>query len=77
MDDSPAEPTLKDLAQKMDVLGNQMNWLCENLTSLFAFVNQMGQSGGGIRGLMTMLKAGPPTELSVNTPIDSDSKVGA
>ena len=77
MDDSPEETTLDDLARRMDVLGNQMNWLCENLTSLFAFVNQMGQSGGGIRGLMTMLKAGPPAELSINTPVDSETKVGA
>ena len=73
MDEVPAETTLDDLARRMDVLGNQMNWLCENLTSLFTFVNQMGKSGGGIRGLMTMLKAGPPPELNTN----SETKVGA
>ena len=43
----------------MDSLGEQMNWLCENLQSLFAFVNQIG-NGGGMRGIMHALKQGPP-----------------
>lgn len=51
-----SEVTLSDLAERMDVLGQQMNWVCENLQSLFNFVNEMGQNGGGIRGLMKMLK---------------------
>ena len=76
-DIGPKPVTLEDLAQRMDVLGNQMNWLCENLTSLFAFVNQMGQSGGGIRGLMHMLKQGPPTELTTDIPTSNETKVGA
>lgn len=48
--------TLDDLANKLDALGKQMDWLVENLASLFMFVNQMGQNGGGIRGLMKTLK---------------------
>jgi hypothetical protein len=46
----------------MDMFGEQMNWLCENLQSLFLFVNQMGANGGGIRGLMKAMKETP--ELS-------------
>ena len=53
------EITLEDLAARMDMFGGQMNWLCENLQSLFAFVNQIGASGGGIRGLMQAAKAAP------------------
>jgi hypothetical protein len=53
------EITLDDLAARMDMFGEQMNWLCENLQSLFAFVNQVGQSGGGIRGLLQAAKAAP------------------
>lgn len=64
--------TLNDLAARMDMFGQQMNWLCENLQSLFLFVNQMGQSGGGIRGLMAAMKKGVP-ELSE----ESENKVGA
>jgi len=62
--DTPAV-TLEDLAARIDVIGQQMDWLCENLQSLFLFVNQMGASGGGIRGLMHALKQAPP-ELNVN-----------
>jgi len=58
------EVTLNDIAQRLDIIGQQLNWMTENLQSLFAFVNQMGQSGGGIRGLMHMLKQSPP-ELTV------------
>jgi hypothetical protein len=75
--DLPEEVTLDGLAIKLDVLGQQMNWLCENLTSLFAFVNQMGSSGGGIRGLMHMLKQGPPPDLNTGMPVDTETKVGA
>lgn len=57
MSDTDVKPvTLDDLAARMDLLGNQMNWLCENLASLFGFVNQMSQNGGGIRGMMKALK---------------------
>jgi hypothetical protein len=48
--------TLEDLGKRMDALGQQMNWLCENLASLFAFVNTMSSNGGGIRGLMKTIK---------------------
>ena len=81
MDDStdlsPPPVTLEELGHRMDVLGQQMNWLCENLTSLFTFVNQMGQSGGGIRGLMHMLKQGPPELNTIEASVDSETKVGA
>jgi len=76
-DIGPKPITLADLAQRMDALGQQMNWLCENLTSLFAFVNQMGQNGGGIRGMLSMLRQGPPELTITDTSTDSESKVGA
>jgi len=69
------EVTLEELATRMDMFGAQMNWLCENMQGLFQFVSQMGQSGGGIRGLMSALKNGGP-ELSSNTPVDTQSTVG-
>ena len=53
------EITLDDLAARMDMFGEQINWLCENLAALFGFVNQMGASGGGIRGLMKAMKETP------------------
>lgn len=53
------EITLEDLATRMDMFGEQMNWLCENLAQLFQFVNAMGSSGGGIRGIMKAMKETP------------------
>jgi len=66
------EVTLESLAQRLDIIGNQLNWMTENLQSLFAFVNQMGQNGGGIRGLMHVLKQGKP-ELTVQHSEDGGS----
>lgn len=59
------EITLEQLAQRLDALGQQMNWLCENMAAMFGFVNQMGKNGGGIRGLMRSLKDGMPSELKL------------
>ena len=67
------EITLESLAIRMDALGKQMDWLCENLQSLFLFVNQMGANGGGIRGLMAAMKKGAP-ELTVDG-VESEDKV--
>jgi hypothetical protein len=53
------EVTVESLGVKMDMLGEQMNWLCENLAALFGFVNQMGQNGGGIRGMLKAMKETP------------------
>ena len=53
------EVTLENLAARMDMFGEQMNWLCENLAALFSFVNQVGANGGGIRGLMKAAKDTP------------------
>jgi len=80
--DEPVQPsfvnvTNEELARRLDVLGQQMNWLCENLTSLFTFVNQMGQNGGGIRGMLSLLRQGPPELTVTDTSTDSESKVGA
>lgn len=47
---------IEGLSLRIDMLGQQMNWLCENMQSLFSFVTQMGQNGGGIRGLVKALK---------------------
>lgn len=57
------EITIDELAQRLDALGQQMNWLCENMANLFGFVNQMGKNGGGIRGLMRTIKEVTPPEL--------------
>ena len=52
------EPTRAlTLEEKVDIIGGQLNWLCENLTALFGLVNSMGQNGGGIRGLMKAMSA--------------------
>lgn len=55
-----SEVTLEDIATRMDMFGEQMNWLCENMQGLFAFITQIGNSGGGIRGLMSAMKQAPP-----------------
>lgn len=72
MDDvSVQEVTLESLSARLDAyeaaslnrdnqLGLQMNWLCENLQSLFVFVQQVGQNGGGIRGMMQAIRHAPP-----------------
>jgi hypothetical protein len=62
----PEEITLKSLAARLDTIGEQLNWLTENMASLFAFVNQMGSSGGGLRGLMSMLKQTPQLQEQQN-----------
>lgn len=61
------EITPEVMAQRMDQmvtamngLGSQMNWLCENMQSLFAFIHQVSSNGGGIRGMMQVLKQTPP-----------------
>lgn len=55
-----AEITLQDVITRLDSIGKQMDWLCENLAELFQFVSQIGSNGGGIRGLMGLMKSGPP-----------------
>lgn len=69
----PPNDTIEGLCTRIDMLGAQMTWLCENMQGLFQFINQMGSSGGGIRGLMSALKSGP--DLSSNGPVSQDSKV--
>lgn len=64
--ESPEPVTLESLAKRMDMFGEQMNWLCDNLQSLFQFVNAMGQNGGGIRGLMQAMKHGGPDLTTIN-----------
>ena len=68
------EVTLESLAQRMDMFGEQMNWLCENMAGLFQFVTQVGSSGGGIRGLMSALKNGGP-DLTSTTQIGEGKEV--
>lgn len=70
VEEAPPEITLQDLAKRMDMFGEQMNWLCENLASLFMFVNQVGSSGGGVRGLMKAMKNTP--ELRVEESADDE-----
>ena len=61
--------TLEDIAQRLDIIGQQLNWMTENLQSLFAFVSQIGSNGGGLRGLMHLMKQGPP-EITVQNPVE-------
>lgn len=68
------EIDLNEVGRRIDLLGQQLDWLCENMQSLFSFVNQMGQSGGGIRGLMHALKNGAPQLDS--QPVEEANKVG-
>ena len=62
--DSPPEITLDALAHRLDALGKQMDWLCENMQSLFLFVQTVGSNGGGIRGMLQTLRQAPPELLS-------------
>lgn len=64
---------IRQLREQVDQLGGLLNWLCENMQGLFQFIQQMGQSGGGIRGLMSALKNGGP-DLS-NQPVNAEDKV--
>lgn len=57
---SPPDVTLDSLAHRLDALGKQMDWLCENMQSLFLFVQTVGQNGGGIRGMLQTLRHAPP-----------------
>lgn len=55
--DVQQEPiTNEALAAKIDIIGQQMNWLCENLMQVFSFTQAMSQNGGGVRGIMKALK---------------------
>lgn len=70
MEDDAAvtEPvTLDALAARIDALGRQMDWLCENLASLFGFVSSMSSQGGGIRGMLKALRTESPELTSVGT----------
>jgi len=42
--------------RQQEQLGNQLNWLCENLAGVFGVVTAMSQNGGGVRGLMKVMK---------------------
>jgi hypothetical protein len=65
-----SEFTMDDLVARMDMFGEQMNWLCDNLAGLFQFVNQMGANGGGIRGLIKATKDMP--ELIQQPGVEND-----
>lgn len=53
------EITLESLSHRLDLIGNQLDWLCENMAGMFQFVTTMGQNGGGIRGVLRSLKEAP------------------
>lgn len=44
------------LEEKIDIIGKQLDWLCENLAQVFGVVQSLSTNGGGIRGLMKMMK---------------------
>ena len=64
VEDSTVAVTNEELGRRLDIIGQQLNWLCENLTSLFGFVNAMSNNGGGVRGLMKALKEQQPATES-------------
>lgn len=57
-----------DSRRRDDQLGMQMNWLCENLQSLFLFTQRAAQNGGGIRGMIQTLRQAPPELLNQQIP---------
>jgi hypothetical protein len=59
-DEVEQQITLVSIAERLDKQGAQLNWLCENLASLFTFAQQLGNNGGGIRGLMSLMRQGGP-----------------
>lgn len=63
---------VEELKTAIDMIGQQNNWLCENMQSLFSFVNQMGQNGGGIRGLVKALKETPAPQLNEQVEVSND-----
>lgn len=64
--------TNEEIAARLDSLGQQMDWLCENMSQLFQFVGAVSNNGGGIRGLMRSLKDQQPNlSTTGNTPVGS------
>ena len=59
------EVTLESLSHRLDMLGEQMNWLCDNLAGVFELVTQLGANGGGLMGMMKMMKSGPVVDTTV------------
>lgn len=51
-----SEPQPLTLEQKIDLIGEQLNWLCENLAVVFNLTAAMSANGGGVRGLMKIMK---------------------
>lgn len=75
MDERP-EVTLEELGRRLDIIGQQTDWMVENLQSLFVFVQQMNNNGGGIRGMLAALKQAPP-DMTVKPVIsEATDKVG-
>jgi hypothetical protein len=69
------EATVKEeltVDEKLDRLGAQMNWLVENLSSLFVFAQQLGNNGGGIMGLLKGMKQGGPQLTPMEDNSDAD-----
>lgn len=64
---------LKEIKQCLDTLGAQNDWLCENFAEFFKFLQTVGSSGGGIRGVMSMLKNGGPS--TTNRPIEQTDNI--
>lgn len=42
--------------RQQEQIGTQLNWLTENLAGVFNMVNTVSQNGGGVRGMMKMMK---------------------
>ena len=64
----------EELAARLDILGEQLNWLCENMAQLFQFVGTVSNNGGGIRGLMRSLKDQQPYSAVGEVPVGAQIK---
>jgi hypothetical protein len=53
------DATLETLSVRLDIIGRQLDWLCENMAGMFSFVQTTAQNGGGIRGMLKSLKDAP------------------
>lgn len=70
------EVSLEEIGRRLDIIGQQTDWMVENLQSLFLFVQTVSSNGGGIRGMLAAMKQGPP-EIVNKPPVDQSINTGA
>lgn len=47
---------LEAIYNQQQQIGGVLNWLVENLNGVFAMVTAVSENGGGVRGIMKMMK---------------------